>query len=54
MRVKSVTMLTLGEEGRTPGNRSGQAPRAEEDKAAVPGIPGLPDVGKALKGLFGF
>jgi hypothetical protein len=50
VRVKSVAMLPLGEEGRTPGNRGGQAPRAEEEKAATPG---LPDVGKALKGLFG-
>ena len=54
VRVKSVAMLTLGEEGAQSGrSRGAQEPKADEDKAKVPGIPGLPDVGKALKGLFG-
>jgi hypothetical protein len=54
VRVKSVAMLTLGEEGAQASRNPGaQEPRADEDKAKVPGIPGLPDVGKALKGLFG-
>ena len=61
VRVKSVAMLPLGEEGsgrsarRAPrqgadAQRAPEPPKAEEDKSAVPG---LPDVGKALKGLFG-
>lgn len=69
VRVKSVAMLPLGENGpsgsrnRRPGkpasenqpaeNQGGQQPRAEEEKPQLPGIPGLPDVGRALKGLFG-
>lgn len=54
VRVKSVAMLPLGEEGaQASRNRGAQEPKADEDKAKVPGIPGLPDVGKALKGLFG-
>ncbi len=66
VRVKSVTMVTLGEEGANaprgrrnarrnaddpmPNATDGQEPRTEPDK---PLVPGLPDVGKALKGLFG-
>lgn len=66
VRVKSVTMVTLGEEGANaprgrrnarrnaddpmPNAPDGQEPRTEPDK---PLVPGLPDVGKALKGLFG-
>jgi hypothetical protein len=66
VRVKSVSMLPLGEDGpkptrnRRPGkpkaesqtqdNQDAASPKAEEEKS---GIPGMPDVGKALKGLFG-
>ena len=65
VRVKSVAMLPLGEEGAQAGRSSRRAPgqdaqsprpqaqeppKTEEDK---PAVPGLPDVGKALKGLFG-
>lgn len=67
VRVKSVTMLPLGEDGQQSSrssnrsskqasdnqareNTDGQSPKTEEEKSA---IPGLPDVGKALKGLFG-
>lgn len=54
VRVKSVAMLPLGEEGaQASRNRGAPEPKADEDKAKVLGIPGLPDVGKALKGLFG-
>lgn len=53
IRVKSVAMLTLGEEGQMMGKRTERTPHADEEKPATPGIPGLPDVGKALKGLFG-
>ncbi len=67
VRVKSVAMLPLGEDGSssarhsprasksTPddGSQTGQPNRAEEDKSNATGLPGLPDVGKALKGLFG-
>ncbi len=62
VRVKSVAMLPLDEDG-GQGNRHRRPPKpgaenqtqdppkkAEEDK---PKLPGLPDVGKALKGLFG-
>lgn len=67
VRVKSLTMVTLGEDGQQ-GSRSssrsskestenpprdtgtGQDTKTEETKSLVPG---LPDVGKALKGLFG-
>jgi hypothetical protein len=64
VRVKSVAMLPLGEDG-GQGNRNrrpakpgadnptqdNQEPaRADEEKSK---LPGLPDVGKALKGLFG-
>lgn len=47
VRVKSVTMLTLGENAET---RDEPGPKQDAEK---PLIPGLPDVGKALKGLFG-
>ena len=69
VRVKSVAMLTLGADGPqstrpqrssktaiespTQENQGNQQPRAEDEKSLVPGIPGLPDVGKTLKGLFG-
>jgi hypothetical protein len=65
VRVKSVAMLPLGEDGPQAGrsNRhpskpgaenqrpeNQEQPKGEQDKNLVPG---LPDVGKALKGLFG-
>ncbi len=67
VRVKSLAMLPLGEDGpqgsRSSSRSSKQAPdsqaremkeepsqKAEEEKSL---LPGLPDVGKALKGLFG-
>jgi len=53
IRVKSVSMLPLGEEGSMAGSRSGRTPPSEEEKPPTPTLPGLPDVGKALKGLFG-
>lgn len=54
VRVKSVAMATLGEEGQMRASRRGQqAPEGEEEKSKSGGVPGLPDVGKALKGLFG-
>jgi len=67
VRVKSVAMLPLGDDGQQ-GSRSSsrsskqatdsqtsetkdrQNPKSDEQKSLVPG---LPDVGKALKGLFG-
>ncbi len=58
IRVKALTMVMLGEE--SDATSSGQMPpRTEEPAPADPGakpplgIPGLPDVGKTLKGLFG-
>lgn len=60
IRVKSLTMVMLGEEGAQPSGRTGHRSTPQQDaptetqvgpKGAV--IPGLPDVGKALKGLFG-
>ena len=67
IRVKSVTMLTPGEDGSPNRQQSGkrtndkqpqdnssvQQPQTEQEKPSAPGIPGLPDVGRALKGLFG-
>lgn len=55
VRVKSVAMLPLGEDVPSSGRGRGeqQPPGAQEEKSSVPGLPGLPDVGKALKGLFG-
>lgn len=69
VRVKSTAMVPLGESGPQAGasRRSGkpgrdaqvpdmpnaQQPAADEEKPGSTGIPGLPDVGKALKGLFG-
>lgn len=59
IRVKALTMVMLGEEGAAgnPGRpaRSGTEETAPADSGKKPplGIPGLPDVGKALKGLFG-
>jgi hypothetical protein len=66
VRVKSVTMVPLGEEGSgAPSGRNRRSSKsgsdnqsqdnqdnskAQEEKSLVPG---LPDVGKALKGLFG-
>ena len=67
VRVKSVAMLPLGEDSK-PSSRSGSRPakqapdnqasetkgspdaKAQEEKSLVPG---LPDVSKTLKGLFG-
>ena len=54
VRVKSVAMLPLGEDAPSASRgRSEQQPGMEEEKSKAPGLPGLPDVGKALKGLFG-
>jgi len=63
IRVKSLTMVMLGEEGASgtgpsgrPGQRGGveqDNPSESQDAPKNPTIPGLPDVGKALKGLFG-
>lgn len=54
VRVKSVAMLPLGEDGPSASRGRGeQQPGAQEEKSKMPGLPGLPDVGKALKGLFG-
>ena len=58
VRVKAMTMVMLGEEG---AGASGRPNRGQTDESAPTnsdnkpplGIPGLPDVGKALKGLFG-
>ena len=58
VRVKAMTMVMLGEEGAAAGGRprgsqsQESAPTDSGNKPAI-GIPGLPDVGKALKGLFG-
>jgi hypothetical protein len=60
VRVKSMSMVTLGQNGGAAPSRSGRPNKAgqdnaeqPQDKPAMPGIPGMPDVGKALKGLFG-
>lgn len=59
IRVKALTMVMLGEEGGGASSGRPARSRAEEpaptDSGSKPplGIPGLPDVGKALKGLFG-
>jgi hypothetical protein len=56
IRVKSVAMATLGEggaPGQTQNNPGAPQPGAEPEKSRTPAIPGLPDVGRALKGLFG-
>jgi hypothetical protein len=59
IRVKALTMVILGEDGvaanpgqQTPDSTRGPAPADPSNKPPV-GIPGLPDIGKALKGLFG-
>lgn len=48
VRVKSVAMLPLGEAG--SAGAAQQPPQTEDEK---PKAPGLPDLGRALKGLFG-
>ncbi len=61
VRVKSLTMVMLGDEGHAAGQRRPQRPGtsipdnppASPETPRLPSIPGLPDVGKALKGLFG-
>jgi hypothetical protein len=58
IRVKAMTMVMLGEEGAAASSgrpaRSGpEAAPADSGSKPPMGIPGLPDVGKALKGLFG-
>lgn len=60
IRVKSLTMVMLGEEGaRASGShgRSGTVEPAEAPQSQEPPktnkLPGLPDVGNVLKGLFG-
>ena len=58
VRVKAMTMVMLGEEGAATSGRPSRgqtqesAPTDSGNKTPL-GIPGLPDVGKALKGLFG-
>lgn len=54
IRVKSMAMLPLGEDG-APSARGqrAQATEAQEEKPKTQGVPGMPDLGKALKGLFG-
>lgn len=51
IRVKSVAMSTLEEGGQS--DRRSQAAPQQEERSLAPVLPGLPDVGKALKGLFG-
>lgn len=59
IRVKAMTMVMLGEEGGAASSGRPARSRTEEpaptDSGSKPplGIPGLPDVGRALKGLFG-
>ena len=66
VRVKSVAMLPLGEDDAAasrspradksatePDRRGAQQSGADQEKANLPGIPGLPDLGRAFKGLFG-
>jgi hypothetical protein len=62
VRVKSVAMAMLGEDASSTtassGSGTGTSPAPKEngtaqEKSKIPAIPGLPDVGKALKGLFG-
>lgn len=56
VRVKSVSMAMLGEEGgagRAQSSPRAPQPGAEPEKSRAPAVPGLPDVGRALKGLFG-
>lgn len=59
IRVKAMTMVMLGEEGasassgRQPRSSTEEPPPADSSTKPPLGIPGLPDVGKALKGLFG-
>lgn len=59
IRVKAMTMLTLGDEsgaersGQPARNSTGEPPPDNSSVQPPLGIPGLPDVGKALKGLFG-
>jgi hypothetical protein len=56
VRVKSMSMVMLGEEGAAAG-RPGRPSRQEQSNPSEaqdkPQAPGLPDIGKALKGLFG-
>lgn len=58
VRVKAMTMVMLGEEGAATSGRPSRgqteesAPTNSGNKPPL-GIPSLPDVGKALKGLFG-
>lgn len=61
VRIKSLTMVMLGDETSAGGQRRPQRPGtsppenppAGTETPRLPSIPGLPDVGKALKGLFG-
>ncbi|MFZ2124036.1 MAG: hypothetical protein WA012_00260 [Rhodoferax sp.] len=59
IRVKAMTMVMLGDEAAAAGSGRPARSQTEEPTPADSGnnppigIPGLPDVGKALKGLFG-
>ncbi|MDO8457662.1 MAG: hypothetical protein Q7T07_12220 [Burkholderiaceae bacterium] len=51
VRVKSVAMLPLGEDGPTP--KAQEEKSRSPDTPGTPGMPGMPGLGRALKGLFG-
>lgn len=60
IRVKALTMVTLGEEGSVASTRPERASKPEpntpveqKNSPQMPVVPGLPDLGKTLKGLFG-
>jgi len=58
VRVKAMTMVMLGGEsagasGRPNRGQTEESPPTNSGNKPPLGIPGLPDVGKALKGLFG-
>lgn len=53
VRVKSLSMVTLGDDGGAQQRSPAKSDRQEQEAPKIPGIPGLPDVGRALKGLFG-
>ncbi|MBA3059268.1 MAG: hypothetical protein KJ614_08340 [Gammaproteobacteria bacterium] len=56
VRVKSVAMAMFGDDGATgwtQGNPDAPPPDADPENSRAPAIPGIPGMGRALKGLFG-
>jgi len=55
VRIKSTGMTVLGEEAAVSGGQRREPPPRESDAPAAPqgGLPGIGDVLKGMKGIFG-